>query len=491
MSKLVHKRYEGSSFGSAKAAMIHDLGCEGDIVDVQEEGGFLGLFPKRVILTVAPREKKVETVHSVAPPPTKSRRLDTTLGSGSDFLQELQKKVSDNDLRKHKYEEATGSALRYNPKEVNDLLEQMFKPDRAQLEKSNLSQGAEFKLGKTSKSIPMERLQQSETLAALRHEMKCIKDEVCALRTEVKVRTGSSVKNPAGGKSQTAYKLSGDVSIVQKSFPEPYQNIYKILLDQDFCQDVAEAHIEHAMNHFSGEDKPSTDELKDYIKKSFGKTLKVEQPIHSSLSEGGKKSGKAGPKIMVLVGPTGVGKTTTMAKIASALVLAKEDPKSVAMITVDNFKMGAPEQVKEYAKGLNCPYEAVFNPAKLLPTIKKFQNKDVILIDTTGRGFRDENEISSLKDVIPEEMDTQTHLVLSATSRYQDLKKTIKAFSRLRVDALLFTKLDETSCYGPMLSILQMSLRKIAYITNGQNVPGNYKAVTPDFLADLFFTTND
>ena len=255
MTKQVHKRYEGSSFGSAKAAMIHDLGCEGDIVDVQEEGGFLGLFPKRVILTVAPREKKAETAISIASPQKKARRLDTTLGSGSDFLHELQKKVSDNDLRRHKQEKDAGSALHYNPREVNELLEQMFKPDKAQLEKSNISQGSDFKLAKTGKSIPLDKFQQHDTLSALRHEMRAIKDEVSALRTEVKVRTGPTGKAISGATNTPVYKISGEASMASKIFPEPYLGLFKDLIEQDFCRDVAEAHIEHAMNHFTKENE--------------------------------------------------------------------------------------------------------------------------------------------------------------------------------------------------------------------------------------------
>jgi len=488
MAKSANKKYEGSSYGSAVAAMISDLGHEGKILDVHYSGGFLGIFPSTVTLTVAPMQKKEKEF--AAPVVRKERgvRLDTTKESGQDFLEALTEKMG-KDLKRVKENPNADSGFKHTQKEVKDILEEMMGPTRSQLSKSMNTPDAAFKLGKTGKSVAMDRFQSNEDLASLRHEIKCLKDEFSALKTEVKVRVSTKSKQDLKSRKQ-GVESPFLLSSAGKKLSGPYRTLYRLLEEQDFSRDVTEAHLENLMEHFEGKQDVEIEELKSYVQRAFSKTLKIEKPIATQLKDMGEDPPKTGPKIMVLVGPTGVGKTTTMAKIASSLVYSK-NPKTVAMITVDSFKMGAPEQVREYAIGLKCPYEAVFSPEKLLPTIKKFQDKDVILIDTTGRGFKDDKQISSLKDVIPDELETQTHLVLSATSRYCDLKKTISSFSRLRVDALLFTKLDETSCYGPMLSILQMSLRKIAYITNGQNVPGDYKAVTPNYLANLIFKKNE
>ncbi|MBT3785604.1 AAA family ATPase [bacterium] len=489
--KTVIRKFQGSSYGAAKAKMIEELGEEGEILNVQQEGGFLGIFSGRTVLTVSPRKRETPGTQP-KPAVSPKRTLDVTEAAGRDFLDDLNRSMgselrrksdepeSDSSIQNSRSDAKSSSSIQYSRGEANKLLEELlssqssFNSPRSQLSKTSEEPKSPFKLSKPTSGSPGE-------LSTLHHEIKSLKDEFSALRTEFKIRIGSGKNQGLKDRSQDKPVIKSD----RKESPQltgSFQALSTILQKGDFASDVIEAHLELAHEHYKDEESPGIEELKEYVRKKFSKNLRIQKTIFEELKE--KK--KDGPRIMIFVGPTGVGKTTTMAKIASALILGKS-PSSVAMITVDSFKLGAPAQVKEYAQGLNCPWEVVFRPEKLLPTIEKYKEKDVILIDTTGRGFRDKNHISSLKDFLPEELDTQTHLVLSATSRYQDLKMTISAFSRLSVDALLFTKIDETCSYGPMLSVLQMSLRSIGYITDGQNVPGHYSAATPSNLSELIF----
>ena len=258
------------------------------------------------------------------------------------------------------------------------------------------------------------------------------------------------------------------------------------LLDREFDPDLATTYV-NVMTRIA-EDEPdhpwTLQELKDALKNRYKETAKVRPSIFSHL----KNAETSKPKIMVFVGPTGVGKTTTIAKLATCLSSEENRSYKVALITIDTFKVGAVSQIKYYAQGIKADLEVVFRPEDILPAIEKHSDKDVILIDTVGRGPKSKMQISSLKDFLPDSLNAEIHLCMSATSRYKDMIETIKAFNHLGVDSLLFTKLDETSTYGPMLSILQKNTRDISYVTNGQLVPGDYRVIDRAYLAELMFS---
>ena len=260
----------------------------------------------------------------------------------------------------------------------------------------------------------------------------------------------------------------------------------KLLLDREFDRDLISTYIKVLAKIVA--EKPrhawSLDELKEALQSRYRDTIKVRPSIFKSL----KSKTSSSPKVMVFVGPTGVGKTTTIAKLATRLSSNENTSYRVALITIDTFKVGAVSQIKYYAQGIKADLEVVFRPEEILPALRKHSDKDVILIDTVGRGPKSKMQISCLKDFLPDSMNAEIHLCMSATSRYKDMIDTIKAFNHLGVDSLLFTKLDETSTYGPMLSILQKNTRDISYVTTGQIVPRDYRVIDRSYLAELMFS---
>jgi len=188
------------------------------------------------------------------------------------------------------------------------------------------------------------------------------------------------------------------------------------------------------------------------------------------------------PTIIALIGPTGVGKTTTIAKLATNFTLFGK--LKVALITADTYRVAAVEQLKTFAKIINIPLEVVYNPEEIPKFIEEFQDMNLIFIDTAGRSQKNKEQIEELKKYLDYGKPDETHLVLSATTKSADNIDVVKKFSITPINRLIFTKLDETDYYGSIYNILQQLPKKISYFTNGQNVPEDIGLADPNFLVD-------
>lgn len=176
-------------------------------------------------------------------------------------------------------------------------------------------------------------------------------------------------------------------------------------------------------------------------------------------------------KYIFFVGPTGVGKTTTIAKIASTLKLTKKT--KVALITSDTYRIAAVEQLKTYANILGIPLEVVYAPDEMDKTMEDLKNFDLVLVDTAGRSHQNAEQINDIKDLLEKvpEKDKEVYLVLSATTKYKDLVKICQTYSTITKYYLVFTKLDETDTVGNIFNIRMMTGAPLSYATWGQNVP--------------------
>ena len=189
-------------------------------------------------------------------------------------------------------------------------------------------------------------------------------------------------------------------------------------------------------------------------------------------------------KIVALLGPTGVGKTTTLAKIAAQCVLEKGI--STAFITADTYRISAVEQLKTYADILGLPIAIVYTPDELKEAIQKFRQKQLILIDTAGRSQHNRRQMAELKDFLAVNQNIEKYLVLSATTKNEDARDIIDKFSACKPDKVIFTKTDETRSLGIILNILRKKDMRLSYLTNGQSVPDDIVPAEPGKLAELF-----
>lgn len=190
-------------------------------------------------------------------------------------------------------------------------------------------------------------------------------------------------------------------------------------------------------------------------------------------------------RIVALVGPTGVGKTTTIAKLAALNVLGGQ--RKVGLITTDTFRIAAVEQLRTYANILNVPLQVVYQPSELHHALHALADCDLILMDTAGRNFRIDRNVVEMKHILSAVPVDETYLVLSMTSKPDDLDKVAAVFQELPVDKFLFTKMDETSTYGAILNLMMTYRKPISYVTTGQNVPDDIEVANVEKVLRLIF----
>ncbi len=264
------------------------------------------------------------------------------------------------------------------------------------------------------------------------------------------------------------------ISKDQRRMPEAFRKLERRLLDQEVEPDLVHAVIQDAMELAGAlQDQISDDQAAQLIRKPLRQILKCD----------GKKGISPDTRIVNFVGPTGVGKTTTIAKLAAEQVLKYN--RKVGFITTDTYRIAAVEQLKTYATILNVPLEVIVSPQEAKRAFQQLADKDIVFMDTAGRNYRKELYVSELNSLLHSSGQSETFLVLSLTSKYRDMKVITENFSKFKLDKVLFTKSDETESYGAILNIANEFPLTLSYITNGQNVPDDIGELNEEELIDL------
>lgn len=199
------------------------------------------------------------------------------------------------------------------------------------------------------------------------------------------------------------------------------------------------------------------------------------------------------PKVIFFIGPTGVGKTTTIAKIASHFKLEKYS--KVAFITSDTYRIAAVEQLNTYASIIDCPVNVVYSADEMKECLDEFKTFDLILVDTAGRSHKAEEQMVELSELIEtvkgrEDFDYEIYLTLSVTTKYKDLINITQKYKDISDWSIIFTKLDETCCLGNILNIKLLTGASLSYTTSGQNVPNDIEVINEQGLAKLLLGGN-
>ena len=216
---------------------------------------------------------------------------------------------------------------------------------------------------------------------------------------------------------------------------------------------------------------------REAIKRYFHTLLKKMIPIRIEREASHKK-------ILMFVGPTGVGKTTTIAKLAARYAYKMSRRYKVGIITLDTYRIGAVEQLMTYAKMMKLPIETVVDPSDFEEALESLKHNDYILIDTVGSSQHDKEKIEKLSNFLKVNTfaEININLVLSAVTKYEDLMDIYKNFSILPIDTLIFTKLDETKTYGNIFSFLVETKKPISYFSIGQEVPDDLIEASAEYL---------
>lgn len=257
-------------------------------------------------------------------------------------------------------------------------------------------------------------------------------------------------------------------------FPNELQPILMHLKKQgiaeELIQQVGRSMFEHMK---SSKEDLSFDEQVDYVKAFLSEQL-------DELPFGGITLQK---KYINVLGPTGVGKTTTIAKIAARIIL--EEKKKVGFITTDTYRIAAIEQLRTYANLLQAPVEVVYNASDFQKAIDQFANLDFVFIDTAGRNYKEEKFVKDLQEVVDFSLDMETFLVLSMTSKEEDMSVIVEQFQAFPIEKFIVTKIDETNSLGALFNLMRTYERGIAYYANGQEVPEDLEEATKENVIDL------
>jgi flagellar biosynthesis protein FlhF len=213
------------------------------------------------------------------------------------------------------------------------------------------------------------------------------------------------------------------------------------------------------------------------------------QAAQELLAPASNMTGMPGKRVVAFVGPTGVGKTTSIAKLAAFLALQKK--KKVLLMTLDGYRIGAIEQLRIYAGLMGIPFRFVDHVSDLSRTIEENNQRDYILIDTAGHGPKDMGAMRSLAAFLKNSQKVERHLVLSAATKETDMQKIMGQFEICAPDHLLFTKLDETETPGPILNELVRTRKSFSYYTDGQKVPDDLHSFPRERIIELLLNRND
>jgi flagellar biosynthesis protein FlhF len=250
----------------------------------------------------------------------------------------------------------------------------------------------------------------------------------------------------------------------------PFHRALQRLIDHDVEPALAQAILSEIHEDFAVENALSDEVVELILLK------KIRERLHCAPFP-------ENARILSFVGPTGVGKTTTLAKLAARFALYHN--KQVGLITIDTYRIGAVEQLRTYAEITGMPIEVVMTPKDMSRALDRLADRELILIDTAGRNSKNSLHVSELASFLTLLPSSETFLVISATTKMKDLKVIIENFRKANFNRLIFTKLDETESYGALLNVACQIGLPLTYVTTGQNVPDDLEAANAEKLAKL------
>jgi flagellar biosynthesis protein FlhF len=246
--------------------------------------------------------------------------------------------------------------------------------------------------------------------------------------------------------------------------------IYEQLIDNEVAEPFANELMNGLAEHFV-DHTPDIDDIVSIVYKRMVKYLSDIEVISTQANKGP----------VFFIGPTGVGKTTTIAKIASLHSLVYN--RDVALITSDTYRIAAVEQLRTYANILGIPIKVVYTKEEMLEALEFLKDKDLVLIDTAGRSHKNKEHQNELYELLNSVMEKEVYLTLSVATKYRDLIKIAEVYQSVCKFNIIFTKLDETLSYGNILNIKMATEAKLSYITFGQNVPDDISEINPHKIA--------
>ncbi|TJY43173.1 flagellar biosynthesis protein FlhF [Cohnella pontilimi] len=433
------KRYVVDDLPQAVQMIRSELGSDAVILNTKEIriGGFLGMFRKKrveVIAAVDEASRKMPARPQPARPAKPAAPDNKPPASVTDDLPELRTPIPNQAVRS-KYAAGSGASAPAAPAGVA-IAEQAveYKPLLDETPLPGMVEAVHPSQGQTGGEAPA-----SENTLTLLQELRTMKDMMAKLTRQQTFR----------------------------SMPESVVKWSRRLAEQGVDPVHVEQFAEEVRHRLGDEDK--SDESASYEAAKEVLTSWLLPCAGSGISPG--------IRIAHFVGPTGVGKTTTIAKLAAEQSLNHR--RSVGLITADTYRISAVDQLRTYADILNVPLEVVFSPGELTRAYKKMADRDLLFMDTAGRNYRNEMFVSEVNSLLAPGEKSETFLVLSMTHKYADMKLVAAQFAKYGVRRLLITKTDETDTFGAIVNLVREFSFPISYITCGQTVPDDIRPFDP------------
>jgi flagellar biosynthesis protein FlhF len=256
--------------------------------------------------------------------------------------------------------------------------------------------------------------------------------------------------------------------------PEALFHVFTSLIEAD----VDETTAREWMDRLRGEGVPRSLDDAAEVMNRVAEYLEAEISVSGPIMTDANKC-----RVVALVGPTGVGKTTTIAKLAANYRLREK--RRVGLITVDTYRVAAVEQLRTYADIIDLPMEVVATPREMREAVARMNHLDLVLMDTAGRSPRDEVRIQELKSMLTEAEPDEVHLVLSSTAGAKSLINTAERFADVGTTSLLMTKVDEAHSLGHLVSVVRSVPLPVSYLTDGQNVPDDIQVARSGAMAGM------
>jgi len=279
-------------------------------------------------------------------------------------------------------------------------------------------------------------------------------------------------------------KIMSDMSVLIESsegkprFTKLGQQLYNRLIKQEVEEKTAAKVVKSTMQQLALQPHTHDEQVNSLLYANLLKPIKNKcKPVVFG------KSRLRMPKVYAIVGPTGVGKTTTIAKMAAMYALV--DNRKISFVTVDTYRIAAADQLKTIGEIMNVPVNVVYSLNQLREYLMEMTDSEIIFIDTAGRSHKNNMQIDELKRYIEIANPDEIFMTLSCTSKYPDLKDILEAYQELNITRLIFTKLDETSFYGSIYNIACKSKYPLSYFTTGQNIPDDIEIADPVKLVQL------
>jgi len=433
------KRYVADSIQEAIARVKNDLGRDAIILHTKpfKEGGFLGLFGHRRVEVIAAVDEKPKLPQNDGfQSAERDEEPDVSVNSGK-FQP----------LPLHREPSVKGRIINERPVIKETAASVALAPSAAP----------------AATVAPAPSMTAVTATANVEPELNSLREEIAEMKELIRQVAQKPQARPEEEAVQSAASEAGFRG-----------SLRRWLTDAGLAQELVE-YLVDGLPETMNESTPRSAVL-DYCQQRLMADLMFSEPLKL---DGGK------PNVAALIGATGVGKTTTIAKLAAHINLFQG--RKVGLITIDTYRIAAVEHLKTYGDIMNLPVEVVYTPSDLDLALQNLQDCDVILIDTAGRSPHNQMMMDELHRFLTNDKISEILLVLSATTQWRDMVAIEDKFSKIAYTHLVFTKLDETSCLGPVVSLAWKVRRPISYLTIGQNVPDDIEMAQPQKLVTELF----